>query len=269
MKIQCIHFDLDSVLYLPADFLQIALKLSVRAMIQYGLKAGHQEALEKLLAIRSEDSNGADHFDRLVHHFNSEYDPVIIAAGVEKYWDSKQSNMLCASNAFFVLSILSRSYPLTIVTNGIPVKQAGKLIRLGLCPFFIDFAPRSGIGRKRIYATVRPHEMKPHPFLWEKAQRELGFEYNRCLMVGDRYWTDMLGAKRLGMTTVKINQGEHHNESREKALQRGLATRPQLREEAKILLQQMEPDFVIDDLTELFAIIGQIDCNESPGMNRG
>ena len=259
MKIQCIHFDLDSVLYLPSDFLESALRLSVRAMIQYGLKAGDQEALDALIAIRSEGSNAADHFDRLVHHFNGEYDPVIIAAGVEKYWDSKQSNMVCAVNAFFVLNLLAQKYPLTIVTNGIPIKQAGKLIRLALCHFFIDFDSLLGIGKKRIYATAHPHEMKPHPFLWEKAQQEFGFDYNCCLMVGDRYWADMLGAKRLGMTTIKINQGEHHRETPEEALHRGLLdTSLQLQEDPATLLRQMEPDFVIDDLIELIAIVGKI-----------
>jgi putative hydrolase of the HAD superfamily len=260
MKIQCIHFDLDSVLYLPSDFLQSALRLSVQAMIQYGLKADPQEALDVLLAIRSEDSNAADHFNRLVEHFNGEYDPVIIAAGVEKYWDSKQSNMLCTANAFSVLRILSRKYPLTIVTNGIPVKQAGKLIRLGLCQFFIDFDPLSGLGRKRIYATARANEMKPFPFLWERAQGELKFDYHRCLMIGDRYWADIFGAKRLGMTTIKITQGEHRHESKEKALQRGMSKPQHLSGNPETILLQMEPDYIIADLIELLAIVEQIEA---------
>lgn len=259
MKIQCIHFDLDSVLYLPSDFLKSALKLSIRSMIQFGLKADDQEALDALLSIRDQDANAGDHFDRLVHLFNGVYDPVIIAAGVEKYWDTKQSNMLCAVNAFHVLRILSRSYPLTIITNGIPIKQAGKLIRLGLCPFFIDFDPFSGVGGKRIYASARPREIKPNPFLWEKAKKDLKLDHSRCLMVGDRYWADMLGAKRLNMTTVKINQGQHTNESKKAALKHGLSTKFPFQENQEILLEQMNPDFVITNLMELFGIIEEIE----------
>ena len=56
-KIACIHFDLDSVLYVPSDFLETALQMSVNAMIQVGLRAEQDRALSKLKAIRSLDSN--------------------------------------------------------------------------------------------------------------------------------------------------------------------------------------------------------------------
>ena len=84
-KIACIHFDLDSVLYVPSDFLETALQMSINAMIQVGLKAEKETALSALKAIRSLDSNGKDHFNQLCFHFNNEYDPIVIAAGVEKY----------------------------------------------------------------------------------------------------------------------------------------------------------------------------------------
>jgi FMN phosphatase YigB (HAD superfamily) len=101
--------------------------------------------------------------------------------------------------------------------------------------------------------------MKPHPFLWEKAQQELGFDYSQCLMVGDRYWADMLGAKRLGMTTIKINQGEHSRETPDEAMHRGLQGAIQQLQEAPVaLLREMKPDFVIDDLIELIAVVGKI-----------
>lgn len=115
MKIDCIHFDLDSVLYLPSDFLAAALRLSVRAMIQYGLKASLDEALAKLEEIRRQDANAADHFDRLCLYFNGAYEAVIIAAGVEKYWDAKQGNMMVSPDAHFVLNHLSQRYPLTLL----------------------------------------------------------------------------------------------------------------------------------------------------------
>jgi FMN phosphatase YigB (HAD superfamily) len=85
-------------------------------------------------------------------------------------------------------------------------------------------------------------------------------------MVGDRYWADMLGAKRLGMTTIKINQGEHSTETKDEALRRGLqANRSQLPEDQATLLRQMEPDFVIDDLLELIKIVGEISGGKNDG----
>ncbi len=35
-KIECINFDLDSVLYIPSDFLETTLLISIRAMIEGG-----------------------------------------------------------------------------------------------------------------------------------------------------------------------------------------------------------------------------------------
>ncbi|OGR02168.1 MAG: hypothetical protein A2511_13920 [Deltaproteobacteria bacterium RIFOXYD12_FULL_50_9] len=259
MKIDCIHFDLDSVLYLPADFLEAALKLSIKAMIQYGLQASLAEALNKLEEIRQQDANASDHFDRLCLSFNGEYDAVIIAAGVEKYWDSKQGNMMVAPDAHFVLNRLSQHYQLTVITNGIPVKQAGKLIRLGLCPFFVSFSQEMGASGRYVYATAVPEQQKPHPYLWEQAKKGLSCSFERSVMVGDRYWADMFGAKRLGMQTVKINQGEHRLETKEEALTKGLGSNPEFAGNRDELLRLMEPDYMITNLFELLTIVEMIE----------
>ncbi|MCG2777094.1 MAG: hypothetical protein L6406_15595, partial [Desulfobacterales bacterium] len=86
-KIECINFDLDSVLYIPSEFLETALRMSVKAMMQTGLKASLNEALQKLIEIRFLNSNAKNHFNELCFYFNKKYDPLIIAAGIEKYWD--------------------------------------------------------------------------------------------------------------------------------------------------------------------------------------
>ena len=49
-------------------------------------------------------------------------------------------------------------------------------------------------------------------------RQDVSFAFENAIMVGDRLWADMLGAKMLGMTTVKINQGEHRFETPERGL---------------------------------------------------
>jgi putative hydrolase of the HAD superfamily len=44
---------------------------------------------------------------------------------------------------------------------------------------------------------------KPHPLIFETALRELAVDPARTVFVGDSRYADMLGAKRLGMTTVQ------------------------------------------------------------------
>jgi len=258
MQIECIHFDLDSVLYIPIDFLENTLRLVVGAMIENGLQADMDDALKKLHEIRRADSNARDHFNRLCLHYNGNEDPIVIAAGVEKFWDCKAGGMITAPGAYNVLEQLSRNYPLTIISNGSPVKQAGKMTRLGLSRFFGGLKPRKGIWKHSFYATDDPARAKPKSDLWEAARHDLRFSYEKSLMVGDRYWTDMLGAKRLGMTTVKISQGEHQDETADEACDahandlRNIFDNPLAQEEA---LRLMQPDFTISKLVEVLDVV--------------
>ncbi len=262
MKIECIHFDLDSVLYIPAAFLENTLNLTVRVMIEHGLQADFEQALARLHEIREEDSNAGDHFDLLCKHFNGNLDPIIIASGVEKYWDCKAGNMMPAPHAHYVLGRLAQKYPLSIISNGRPVKQAGKLVRLELAHFFTRYDSAKGVYKRFFYATDNPAKAKPHPFLWQQSKQDVGFGFENAIMVGDRYWADMLGAKLLGMTTVKINQGEHRIETPEKAYGINSDMVGELfdaQPDRETVLGLMRPDFEIDSLEDLLGVVKEIE----------
>jgi len=261
MKIDCILFDLDSVLYIPSAFLENTLELAVKVMIETGLQADFEEALDKLKEIRATDSNAGDHFDRLCQYFNGEFDPIVIASGVEKYWDCKSGNMMAAPHAHYVLGNLSQNYPLAIISNGRPVKQAAKLVRLGLAHFFTRYDHRKGVYERFFYATDDPTLAKPNPYLWERAKEDMGFSFEHAIMVGDRFWADMFGAKLLGMITVKINQGEHRHETPADAYEVNFMDAPLsgISGSRKEIKASMVPDFTINSLEELPAIIHKIE----------
>jgi len=261
MKVQSIHFDLDSVLYIPSAFLENTLKLAVKVMIENGLRADFEEALVKLKEIRATDSNAADHFDRLCDYYNGRMDPIIIASGVEKYWDCKSGNMMAAPHAHYVLGSLSQHYSLAIISNGRPVKQAAKLVRLGLAHFFTHYDSRKGVHERFFYATDDPALAKPNPFLWERARQDMDFAFQQAIMVGDRYWTDMLGAKRIGMATVKINQGEHRHETITEAYDKNIsnASFSGITGTKEEILAAMQPDYTIESLAELPAIVRMLE----------
>jgi len=262
-KIECISFDLDSVLYVPSDFLETTLLISIRAMIEVGLKAETKEALRKLKEIRSSDPNARDHFDRLCLHFNKGFDPVVVAAGIEKYWDCKIGLMTSAPESKALLSSLYGKYPLAIISNGPPLKQAGKIVRLGISHFFskVDSEKRQ---THLFYATAEEGKVKPYPHLWRMSRREIGYSPRRSLMVGDRFWEDIFGAKRLGMITVKINQGHHSRESVDEALERGFRSAKQkayfLRIHSKEEIRRlMTPDYAITSLGKLEEVIRAVE----------
>lgn len=263
-KIECINFDLDSVLYLPSDFLETTLLMSVKTMIQAGLKAPPKKALRKLKEIRSIDSNAKDHFDKLCLHFNEKFDPLIIAAGVEKYWDCKIGTMTSAPETNIVLSALYNKYPLAIVSNGPPLKQAGKIVRLGLSHFFSRYDRAHKVQTHFFYSTSEKSKLKPYPYLWLKSQKDIGYPFSRALMVGDRYWDDVFGAKRLGMTTVKINQGSHAHETIEEAFENACQSEKMmdffLKQHTKEeIMKMMRPDYTITSLRKLEDIIHKIE----------
>ena len=263
-KLTCIHFDLDSVLYVPSDFLEIALQMSVNAMIQVGLKSDREKALSKLKKIRSRNSNAKDHFDQLCFHFNKKNDPIIIAAGVEKYWDCKISFMTSAPEVNPVLDLLSSKYPLTIISNGPPIKQAGKIIRLGLNHFFSRSDKKVKSMKHCFYASDERKKRKPYPSLWLQAQKEIGFEFSRTIMVGDRYLQDIFGAKRLGMITVKVNQGSHAKETIDEAFEDYKRLEKNFPYFSKIHTHKrvrgmMRPDYTINHIRELEKVVYRIE----------
>jgi putative hydrolase of the HAD superfamily len=263
-RIECINFDLDSVLYIPSDFLETTLLMAVKAMIETGLKATSKKALRKLEEIRAVDPNGKDHFDQLCLHFNTKPDPLIIAAGIEKFWDCKVGIMTTAPETKLVLSMLRDRYPLAIVSNGPPLKQAGKIVRLGLSHFFSRYDQTSKVQSHFFFATAERGKTKPYPHLWLKSQKEIGYRFSQALMVGDRYWEDMFGAKRLGMITIKITQGPHAHETVAEAFEKALKT-PEMknfflkhhsREDIKAM---MKPDYTITSLRKLEDIVSDLE----------
>jgi putative hydrolase of the HAD superfamily len=265
-KIECIAFDLDSVLYIPSEFLETALLISVRAMIEVGLKTTPAKGVKKLKEIRMADPNARDHFDRLCLHFNGKFNPLIISAGIEKYWDCKVGFMTSAPESKALLGFLHDQYPLAIVSNGPPLKQAGKIVRLGLSHFFSRTVPREKIQTHLFYATSEQGRVKPFPYLWSLARREVGYRPARSLMVGDRFWEDMFGAKRLGMITVKINQGAHAQETLEDALKRGLRSRREKayflqRHSAEEIRRLMTPDYTISNIGRLGAVVEKVESS--------
>jgi FMN phosphatase YigB (HAD superfamily) len=172
--------------------------------------------------------------------------------------------MTSAPEANPILNVLYAKYPLTIVTNGPPIKQAGKLIRLGLHHFFSRYDGKMSLRKHYFYASQAREKQKPYPDLWLRAQRDIGFDFSRAVMVGDRYLYDIFGAKRLGMITIKVNQGPHADETIEEAFgdyQRLEAKYPFFTHDhsEEQVYRMMGPDYTISHLKELEAVVEGIE----------
>lgn len=89
-------------------------------------------------------------------------------------------------------------YELGIITDGNPVKQWEKILRLELDDFFEHVIISDFEGVK-----------KPHPKIFKKALKAFNVKPEEALMVGDRLYSDIYGAKRVGMKTVWFRYGKH------------------------------------------------------------
>jgi putative hydrolase of the HAD superfamily len=86
-----------------------------------------------------------------------------------------------------------------IVSAGLRVKQAEKLVRLGLLPW---------LDSRAIFFSDQMGVSKPNPKIYQKACEALGVDPSRVMYVGDRPETDVHPARRARLKTVHY-RGAH------------------------------------------------------------
>ncbi|MFN3334641.1 MAG: HAD-IIA family hydrolase, partial [Caldilinea sp.] len=84
---------------------------------------------------------------------------------------------------------------------------------------------------------------KPNAPMFEEAMRRLGVTPEETLMVGDRYETDIVGALKLGMTTVGVLTG--------------------IDSRSTFATQSAPPHLILDGLPELLTLLRRADAEMS------
>jgi putative hydrolase of the HAD superfamily len=199
-QLDVVLFDLDDTLYSTSDFAATARREAVRDMIAAGLEVTEDEGVQELAEVVSEfSSNYESHFDRLLdrlgpHRLGGRNRAVLIATGVVAYHRAKERGMHLLPDARTLLdALLVARVRMGVVTAGLQVKQAEKLIRTGLLSYL---APEA------IFLSDQMGVSKPNPKIYTKACRALGIPPMRALYVGDRPSHDIAPAKRAGLKTV-------------------------------------------------------------------
>ncbi len=205
--------DVDDTLYSTTQFARHARENSVRAMIAAGLSLPFEAVMGELdEVVREFPSNFDRHYDSLLTRLPAsacgQVNPaVIIASGVVAYHETKRRELSASDDALEVLRQLAEKPGLLLgaATSGVPVKQAEKLVRLGvlkhLDPRGIFFAEQMGYS-------------KHNPKLYAQVCRVLGFPPGECMMVGDHPLRDIDSPKRAGMITVLYRGGGKYDKER-------------------------------------------------------
>src|SRR5262245_36906135 len=199
-------FDIDDTLYSTTAFADDARRNALAAMIAQGLDVSEEDGVRELAEVVAEfSSNYDEHLDRLLDRpgparWGGRNPAVLIAAGVVAYHQTKERQLRPLPDAMSLLRSLHHAHVRAgIISAGLRVKQAEKLVRLGVLPWLdpaaIFFSDQMGVS-------------KPNPKIYAKACEALKVAPHRALYVGDRPATDVAPARQVGLKTVHF-RGAH------------------------------------------------------------
>ena len=199
--LKAIFFDIDDTLFSTSDFARRARENSIDAMIRCGLRMDREVVLRELEEIISEfSSNYEHHFDKLLLRIpRSSYEGVnraiLIAAGVVAYHETKFRELAPYNDAIELLKILALTSLIRgVITAGLEVKQAEKLIRLKVYDHLMPNA---------IFISDQIGVSKPNVKLYQRACSELALKPEEAMYIGDNPTQDIDPPNSIGMVTVR------------------------------------------------------------------
>ena len=206
--LDAIFFDIDDTLFSTTVFADKARRNAVDAMVRAGLRAERKDAMRELEDVIAEfSSNYSGHFDKVLDRLGPNSHKghnraVIVAAGVVGYHGTKESDLKVYDDVYSTLQWLSGK-PLIrgIISAGITIKQAEKLVRLNVLEFVTQSA---------VFFTDQVGFSKPNPKLYRRVLDRMQLKPERCLYVGDNPTHDIDPCNKDGWTTARIRRSGRH-----------------------------------------------------------
>ncbi len=207
MNLKAVFFDVDDTLFSTTEFADGARRAAVEAMRRHGLRLPSEHILRELNEVIVEFSSNHDqHFDKLLlrlprRAFDGVNPAILVAAGVQAYHDAKSRQLRPYRDVPPLLQRLARTDLVRgIITAGLAVKQADKLLRLGLYEWFTPTA---------IFISDQIGISKPNSKLFQRACDEVGLKPKETMYVGDHPTHDIDPANELGIVTARVRRGRH------------------------------------------------------------
>ena len=194
--IKAVLFDIDDTLFDTTTLAKMARMNAVKAMMESGLlihdvQRGYRSLLR---VVEKYGANYDQHFDKLLEDLGYQQDPKIIAAGIVAYHDTKLAYLKPDADVIPTLIVLrDNGLKIGVVSNGRSVKQWEKIIRLGLQHFFHTVVISEEVGFE-----------KPDVEIFKVALKKLNIKHDEALYVGDTLETDILGANKSGLFSVRL-----------------------------------------------------------------
>lgn len=96
------------------------------------------------------------------------------------------------------LQALSHNYKLAIISNGNRRRLKNNLEKMKLTGW---------IDQERLFSSEKDGPRKPHPAIFERALKAMSAASNQCVMVGNSWRNDVVGAASSGMDAIWIHPG--------------------------------------------------------------
>jgi HAD superfamily hydrolase (TIGR02253 family) len=197
--IKAVIFDLDNTL---VDFMAMkrqAITAAINSMLDAGLKLTRQEVQTRIDAIYTE--RGIEFqsvFDQLLYDVFQKVDYKILSAGIIAYRRAREAALVPYPHVNITLiSLIKRGIKLAVISDA-PGREAW----LRLC--YLNFHHVFDV----VVTFEDTGERKPSPVPFRKALELLNVQAHEAIMVGDWAERDMVGAGKVGMTTVFARYGD-------------------------------------------------------------
>ena len=241
--IKLIGFDLDDCLFDSTGLSDRARVKGIDAMINLGLKIEREEAIRIVYDIVKEyGSNFSKHYNFFIRRLNQLNDNIefisyndrykFIAAAVMAYHEEKVSSIRLYNDVEICLTRLKDlAIKTAIITDGVPIKQYEKILRLKIEKMFDLIIISDEIGIK-----------KPNPELFKYWLKKFNVKGQEAIYIGDRIDKDIVPANINNIYSVYLHRGGKYDNYN-----------------ANIKIEgDLKPNFEITNLNELFNIIKEI-----------
>ena len=241
--IKLIGFDLDDCLFDSTGLSDRARIKGLDAMINLGLKIDKSKAVRILHEIVKEyGSNSSKHYNYFIRRLNQMEDIIgylsyneqykYIAAAVMAYHAEKVNSIKLYDDVEESLRRLKElSIKTAIITDGIPIKQYEKILRLNVDKLIDLVVISDEIGIK-----------KPNPELFNYCLKKFGVEGKETIYVGDRIDKDIIPANLNNIYSVYLHRGGKYDNYQADFKAQG----------------DSRPNYEISNLNELFDILNEI-----------
>lgn len=197
--IKAVIFDLDNTL---VDFMSMkrqAITAAINSMIDAGLKLTPEEIQERIDAIYKERGMEFQNvFDQLLYDVFQKVDYKILSAGIIAYRRAREAALVPYRHVNMTLvELVKRGIKLAVISDA-PGREAW----LRLC--YLNFHHMFDC----VVTFDDTGERKPSPVPFQRVLSLLAVEPHETLMIGDWAERDMVGAAKVGITTVFARYGD-------------------------------------------------------------